>query len=538
MSRRNQRRRTDQQRRTDQPRQINFTINEEGIFIPTNENIRAAIEKYLSVGDSANLPPINQWDTSQITNMSGLFSNLNFNEDISIWNVSNVINMSKMFENAISFNQPLNNWNVSNVTNMSKMFENARNFNQPLNNWDVSIVTNMKSTFNGARNFNQSLDLWNVSNVRDMSNMFEDAVSFNQPLSNWDVSNVRDMSNMFNGATTFNQDLSMWQIRQNIEMYYMFENAQSMQEEFKPLTPGMRNIRNNVIQPQRQIIQPQRNFVDPHQVHKEFRKIDLEKLISILAPERITIEYPETTNFAKFIKNSLTDIIQSITDIEVKERITNGVNNILTQRINQLRFKDFTPLLIKAIYHSLNYVKTLPPEAQQEYIEAFVKDCVNAYEGSAGMTCAGGALERIIKSLEVACTSIISSNPENAKKCENIIAVLNNDINKLIQEAILDRYREHRQGSQGEFPSTMSIEDKKENLRQYLTSKFPTNEARDLIDSKISEFEMSIGFESDDFTYGGRKRRGTLKRKYKKLAKTKKNKKHTKKQNTIKRRKR
>jgi hypothetical protein len=80
----------------------------------------------------------------------------------------------------------------------------------------------------------------------------------------------------------------------------------------------------------------------------------------------------------------------------------------------------------------------------------------------------------------------------------------------------------------------MSIEDKKENLREYLLSKFPTNEARDLIDSKIAEFEMSIGFEHDDFTYGGRKRRGTstLRRKYnlrktqRKL--TKRNKKQTK----------
>ena len=29
--------------------------------------------------------------------------------------------MEKMFQNA-QFNQPLNNWNVSNVTNMSRMF--------------------------------------------------------------------------------------------------------------------------------------------------------------------------------------------------------------------------------------------------------------------------------------------------------------------------------------------------------------------------------------------------------------------------------
>ena len=48
------------------------------------------------------------------------------------WDVSNVTNMSSLFANAPSFNQPLNKWNVSNVTDMSWMFEDARSFNQPL----------------------------------------------------------------------------------------------------------------------------------------------------------------------------------------------------------------------------------------------------------------------------------------------------------------------------------------------------------------------------------------------------------------------
>ena len=43
------------------------------------------------------------------------------------------------------FNQPLNKWNVSNVTDMSGMFLGATSFNQPLNNWNVSNVKFMSN---------------------------------------------------------------------------------------------------------------------------------------------------------------------------------------------------------------------------------------------------------------------------------------------------------------------------------------------------------------------------------------------------------
>ena len=70
-----------------------------------------------------------------------------------------------MFYNAISFNQPLNNWDVSNVTNMSEMFKNTVVFNQPLNNWDVSNVTNMKSMFRLANSFDQDLSSWKLLRI-------------------------------------------------------------------------------------------------------------------------------------------------------------------------------------------------------------------------------------------------------------------------------------------------------------------------------------------------------------------------------------
>ena len=66
---------------------------------------------------------------------------------ISDWDVSQVTDFSSLFSSKHQFNQPLANWETSQVTNMYKVFNLATDFNQPLNSWDVSSVTNMGYVF-------------------------------------------------------------------------------------------------------------------------------------------------------------------------------------------------------------------------------------------------------------------------------------------------------------------------------------------------------------------------------------------------------
>ena len=154
------------------------------------------------------------WDTSLVTDMSGLFSSKgNFNQDISGWDVSKVTDMSDMFQSAHDFNQDLSSWKVGAVTDMNQMFSGANRFanTADLSGWDVSKVTNMNSMFNGASYFNATgLGSWDVSKVTDMSYMFSYAYKFNDDISNWNVGQVQQMYGMFYGASIFNADITGW----------------------------------------------------------------------------------------------------------------------------------------------------------------------------------------------------------------------------------------------------------------------------------------------------------------------------------------
>jgi len=244
---------------------IDLAVSDNTTFIvtsystPLNDtNINDVINELLSpypLGElnvNEQIGPIEDWNTSAITDMSYMFAGSaekrtksinscwigstnnitrnffyakNFNVDISKWDVSNVTNMEGMFHKASSFNQPLNSWDVSNVTNMEGMFVGATAFNGDINEWDVSNVTNMKSMFQGSESFNQPLNDWNVSNVTDMSTMFLYAENFNGDISQWNVSNVTDMSTMFFYAENFNRDISDWIVSSVTDMAAMFQCA-------------------------------------------------------------------------------------------------------------------------------------------------------------------------------------------------------------------------------------------------------------------------------------------------------------------------
>jgi len=164
----------------------------------TDSTIRSAVLGWCDGGDNqteveTTYGHISGWDTSQVTDMSGLFQHppvptfqshpLMFcNPDISNWTTTNVINMKSMFAGALKFNSAIGKWDTAKVTNMTRMFERALAFNQPLGDWNTAAVRDMAGMFTSANAFNQALGKWNSESVSNYYDMFLNAFSFNQVL--------------------------------------------------------------------------------------------------------------------------------------------------------------------------------------------------------------------------------------------------------------------------------------------------------------------------------------------------------------------
>ena len=118
-------------------------------FPKTKEELQDIIKQRIKL--EGNEVDLNDIDVSNITDMSSLFKESDFNRDISKWDVSNVTDMSFMFYDCILFNQDISNWDVSNVTNMHAMFYGCKAFNQDISNWDVSNVKNSFSIFRSCK---------------------------------------------------------------------------------------------------------------------------------------------------------------------------------------------------------------------------------------------------------------------------------------------------------------------------------------------------------------------------------------------------
>ena len=131
--------------------------------IETNDSLRAKLNEYCKTKKGY---LINELDVSCVTSMHRLFYEYNmFNRPLNKWDTSNVVDMSFMFSGCYRFNQVVN-FNTSKVIDMQYMFYWCIEFNQSID-FDTSNVTNMQHMFYMCVKFNQMVN-FNIANVTNM----------------------------------------------------------------------------------------------------------------------------------------------------------------------------------------------------------------------------------------------------------------------------------------------------------------------------------------------------------------------------------
>ena len=148
---------------------------------------------------------LGDWDTSNTTNMGGMFSCFNSLEtlDVSNLDTQNVTDMSAMFmRNSAKKIHGLTNFNTQNVKTMNSMFFVSQADNVTVTSFDTSNVTNMGWMFCANSTKNMDLSNFNTSNVTDMENMFGSSNILALDLSRFDTSKVIYMNQMFENAKT------------------------------------------------------------------------------------------------------------------------------------------------------------------------------------------------------------------------------------------------------------------------------------------------------------------------------------------------
>jgi surface protein len=173
---------------------------------------------------------VSSFDTSTVTNMNYMFYDSMFNQSVANFNTAAVTNMNSMFRNCPMFNQSVANFNTANVTDMGRMFTACSEFNQSVANFNTTKVTNMVGVFAACSMFNQSLANFDTALVTDMSSMFYGCFVFNQSLANFDTSVVKWMNGMVSGCSAFNQSVASFDTANVVSMSYMFSSCSAFNQ--------------------------------------------------------------------------------------------------------------------------------------------------------------------------------------------------------------------------------------------------------------------------------------------------------------------
>ena len=487
------------------------------------------------------------WDVSRVYDMAEMFEGCHYFNQPLVWDVTRVDFMTSMFVSCHRFNQPLP-WDVSNVRDFSQMFVNTIGFNQNLTAWEIAEEADTDQMFDGsaieARNLPPGTEPGepvpvapvakvNAYQIHEFSakidierlNEFFKSKTTLQPetVKEDDIAGIlyARLTGLIQQLETYAVDQEMGKLKEldtlvhaihepdikslNVPLvaektletlFYTKKDLLDKIHTSKPLAQPVRYMKKidrllsmATMKRKEELEREKDLLLRIEQVDKEIKKVRLDKIkkdkLMVLLEER------DKMIILSGRKKLLEHEIKNERDKIVKHR--KDLDKIMKNVLSRIKFNHVSPPWRLSTMYALDYVERQSLLFKKAYVEAFLKDCVHAYEGAAGMSCATGVMERFVVSLMAGCGTVlsVSENPEY----EYIKGIVENGLSKLIPEYILKWYKLHSHDPY-RF-TTEPREQRLDNLKQYLLSFFPENE--ELILKLIPEYAMDV--DNDDFAY-------------------------------------
>lgn len=169
-------------------------VSDKQIAFPNNSNFLFASAQFKTID-------IDNVDTSNVTNMLGMFYECTSKAIRLKIDTSKVINMESMFSYCSFKELDLSCFNTSRVQNMSCMFENSKIDNLNISSFDTSKVISMQGMFDSSLLTYLDLSHFDTSKVQNMDSMFSSCIANEINISNFKSNSLLTKRNMFHVCT-------------------------------------------------------------------------------------------------------------------------------------------------------------------------------------------------------------------------------------------------------------------------------------------------------------------------------------------------
>ncbi|MCR5483079.1 MAG: BspA family leucine-rich repeat surface protein [Bacilli bacterium] len=176
---------------------------------------------------------ISNWDTPNLTNMNGMFSNTTKLKKVNLSNIntSKVTNMKSMFYKSGIEYVDLSMLDTSSLERISNLFDSSKIVEPNMSTWKTPNLKDMNHIFRWCTELKRvDLNSLNLSGIKALGCLFEGCSKVEEiVVSNWDIGKIQVLDSLFKGCSSLKiLNVSKWDTSNVTNFYSLFYGLQSI----------------------------------------------------------------------------------------------------------------------------------------------------------------------------------------------------------------------------------------------------------------------------------------------------------------------